>query len=41
MQEVAVSTNSPSSDVRVPSFKEVLRKSMMESARRFWDSDGA
>ena len=35
MQEVAISMDSVSSGVRVPSFREVDRKSMMASASRF------
>lgn len=38
MHSVAVSMYSASSAVRVPSLAEVLRKSMMESARRFLES---
>ena len=38
MQEVAISMDSASSDVRVPSFREVERKSIMASARRFLES---
>ena len=34
MQEVATSIDSRSSSLRVPSVREVLKKSMMESARR-------
>ena len=35
MQEVAISMLSESSGVRVPSFREVERKSIMARARRF------
>ena len=39
MQEVAISIDSASSvGLRVPSLREVLRKSMMASARRFLES---
>jgi len=39
MQEVAISIDSPSSAFSVPSFAEVLRKSIIASARRLWDCD--
>ena len=35
MQEVAISMDSVSSEVRVPSLREVERKSIMARARRF------
>ena len=35
IHDVAISTDSASSLLRVPSFREVWRKSIMESARRF------
>ena len=38
MQFVAISTFSASSEVRVPSFWDVCRKSIIESARRFFES---
>lgn len=38
MQEVAISTDSLSSGVRVPSLREVERKSIMARARRFLES---
>ena len=38
MQEWATSTDSASSGVRVPSFREVERKSIMARARRFLES---
>jgi len=38
MQEVATSMDSLSSGVRVPSLREVERKSMMARARRFFES---
>ena len=39
MQEVAISIDSASSDCRVPSLREVLRKSMMARASFFLESD--
>jgi hypothetical protein len=39
IQELATSTFSASSAVRVPSFREVERKSIMDSARRFFESE--
>ena len=38
MQEVATSIDSVSSDVRVPSLREVLRKSIIARASRFLES---
>ena len=38
MQEVATSMDSVSSEVRVPSLREVERKSIMARARRFLES---
>ena len=38
MQEVATSIDSVSSEVRVPSLREVLRKSIMARASRFLES---
>ena len=38
MQEVAISMDSLSSEVRVPSLSEVERKSIMARARRFFES---
>ena len=38
MQEVATSMDSVSSEVRVPSLREVLRKSIMARASRFLES---
>ena len=38
MQFVAISTFSASSEVRVPSFWDVCRKPIIESARRFFES---
>ena len=38
MQEVATSMDSVSSEVRVPSLREVLRKSIMARASRFFES---
>ena len=39
MHEVAISMDSESSDWRVPSLREVLRKSMMARASFFLESD--
>ena len=38
MQEVAISMDSASSEVRVPSLRDVLRKSIMARASRFLES---
>lgn len=38
MQDWATSTDSASSGVRVPSFRELERKSIMARARRFLES---
>jgi hypothetical protein len=38
MQEVAISMDSVSSEVKVPSLREVERKSIMARARRFFES---
>lgn len=39
MQDCATSIDSVSSEVRVPSLREVERKSMMARARRFLESE--
>jgi hypothetical protein len=39
IQELATSTFSASSEVRVPSFSEAERKSIMDRARRFFESE--
>ena len=38
MQEVAISMDSASSEVSVPSLRDVLRKSIMARASRFFES---
>lgn len=39
IQELATSTFSASSELSVPSLSEVERKSMIDSARRFFESE--